>query len=474
MHTLRYNMQVQAGSALYFVFLGSVVFLYWTCAASRLARLSIILAANLLFCAHYGIFYIVLIPVCATIDYSLGLGLMRFRAPALRRFLVAISILVNLSLLVSSRHMGWFLSQGWIPAHRASDWDWVFPLGLSFYTFQALTYTIDLFRRDAEGTSSLLAHLSAVSFFPTLQAGPITRVADLVAQFAKRRVPTRADGGRAFFLIASGALKKAFIADFLAENLVNRVFDTPNLYSGAQSLLAVYAYSLQLYFDFSGYTDIARGAGLLLGVDLPKNFDRPYLSANIAEFWRRWHISFSNWLRDYLYYSIPGKRTRIMPYLGLVITMVLGGLWHGFTWTFAIWGLLHGVALAVTRGWQSSRGRNHPKPSPWTRAWTIFATYQFVCFTWIFFRAAGLPEAWQMLQRIGSLTLGLEAVSPLLAAVLLLSAAMLFVPKEWYTRAMDTFAACPFYIQAAALLVVTGAIQLLGGRANVAFVYSRF
>src|SRR5688572_269169 len=180
----------------------------------------------------------------------------------------------------------------------STTWDWIFPLGLSFYTFQALTYTIDLYRRDAEGTHSLLTYLSAASFFPTLQAGPITRLADLAKQFSGRPALTPIEGGQAFFLIGMGLLKKALIADYLAENLVNRVFDTPNLYSGAEALIAVYAYSLQLYYDFSGYTDIARGAGLLLGIRLPLNFDRPYLSANLTEFWRRWHISFSNWLRD--------------------------------------------------------------------------------------------------------------------------------------------------------------------------------
>jgi D-alanyl-lipoteichoic acid acyltransferase DltB (MBOAT superfamily) len=466
-------MPVQAGGALYFVFLACVFFLYWACAASRLARLSMILLANSLFCAHYGLFYIALVLACATADYAIGLGLMRFRAAVLRRILVSASILLNLSLLVGSRHMGWFLSQGWLPAHRASNWTWVFPLGLSFYVFQALTYTIDLYRRDAEGTSSLLAHLSAVSFFPTLQAGPITRVEELWKQFARRPLLSRVDGGHAFFLIGTGILKKTLIADYLGENLVNRVFDTPNLYSGAQALLAVYAYSLQLYFDFSAYTDIARGAGLLLGVDLPRNFDRPYLAANITEFWRRWHISFSNWLRDYLYFSIPGKRTRIMPYLGLVITMLLGGLWHGFTWNFAIWGLLHGSALAAARAWQKLRGRNRPT-APLGRALAIFGTYQFVCFTWIFFRAASLQEAWQILQRIGSLSLGLESVSPLLWAVLALSAALLFVPKQWYARSMETFAASPFYVHAAALLAAAVAVQLLGGRGGAPFVYSRF
>ena len=456
---------MQSGTPIYFVFLVCVFFAYRACPVARLPRLGIIVAANLIFCAHYGLFYVVLIPACAAMDYCIGLGLLRSRAPGLRRLLVGLSVLLNLSLLVGSRHMPWLLGHAW---------DWVFPLGLSFYTFQALTYTIDLYRRDAAGTDSLLAHLSAASFFPTLQAGPITRVDELVKQLAKRRELTPSDSGRAFFLLATGVLKKAFIADFLAENLVNRVFDTPNLYSGAQTLLAVYAYSLQLYFDFSGYTDIARGAGILLGVELPRNFDRPYLSTNIADFWRRWHISFSNWLRDYLYYAIPGKRTKIMPYLGLVITMVLGGLWHGLSWNFAIWGLLHGCALAATRGWQARRGRNRPQPKPLMRALTIFGTYQFVCFTWIFFRAGSLATAREILLRIGSLTFGLESVSPLLWATLAVSAAMLLTPKHWYTRATEAFAVSPFYVQSTALLAVCAAVQLLGGPGNVAFVYSRF
>lgn len=458
---------MQAGTGLYFILLATVFLLYWSCSESRLARLSVILAANLLFAARYGLFYVVLIPACATADYLVGLGLMRCQGRTPRRILVSVSILMNLSLLVGSRHMGALLGAGW---------DWVFPLGLSFYTFQSLTYTIDVYRRDAEGTGSLLAHLSAVSFFPTLQAGPITNVSGLVAQFARRPALDRAAGGRAFFLIALGLLKKTLIADFLAENLVNRVFDTPNLYSGAQALLAVYAYSLQLYFDFSGYTDIARGAAMLLGVELPRNFDRPYLSVNVAEFWRRWHISFSNWLRDYLYFSIPGKRTRLMPYVGLVITMMLGGLWHGVTWPFAIWGLLHGSALALARWRDASRRQRRAQPR-WGRIGrylAIFATYQFVCFTWIFFRAGSLAEAGQVLSRIGSLTLGLESVSPLLAAVLVLSAATLLLPKDWHARAMERFARSPFYVHAAALGAVAAAIALMGGHGNVAFVYSRF
>jgi D-alanyl-lipoteichoic acid acyltransferase DltB (MBOAT superfamily) len=353
-------------------------------------------------------------------------------------------------------------------------WDWVFPLGLSFYTFQALTYTLDLYRRDAEGTTGLLAHLSAVSFFPTLQAGPITRVSELIQQFAARRPLGRMEGGRALFLIGLGMLKKACIADLLAENLVNRVFDTPKLYSGAEVLVAVYAYSLQLYFDFSGYTDIVRGSAQLLGIRLPPNFDRPYRSANLTEFWRRWHISFSNWLRDYLYFSLPGKRTKVMPYVNLVITMLLGGLWHGLTWTFAIWGLLHGTGLAATRAYMVWRGRRTEPPVAWRHALAVFGTWQFVCLTWIFFRAGSVTNALDILGRVASLSVSFENVTAPFAAAVLLAGATFFLPKQWHSRAMERFAACPFYVHAGALAAVALALRYWSAGGNAAFVYSRF
>jgi D-alanyl-lipoteichoic acid acyltransferase DltB (MBOAT superfamily) len=391
---------------------------------------------------------------------------MRSRHAAVRRLLVGVSIAVNLALLVGSRHMGAVIGP--------MGWDWIFPLGLSFYTLQALTYTLDLYRRDAEGTTSLLAHLSAVSFFPTLQAGPITRVADLVKQFAQRRPLDRAEGGRALFLIGLGLLKKACIADLLAENLVNRVFDTPKLYSGAEVLLAVYAYSIQLYFDFSGYTDIARGSAQLLGIRLPPNFDRPYRSVNLTEFWRRWHISFSNWLRDYLYFSLPGKRTRIMPYVNLVITMLLGGLWHGLTWTFATWGLLHGAGLAATRAYMVWRGRRTEPPAAWRHALAVFGTWQFVCLTWIFFRSGSVANAMDILGRVASLSVSFENVTAPFAAAMLLAGATFFLPKQWHARAMERFAACPFYVHAGALAAVALAMRYIGASGNAAFVYSRF
>ena len=193
-------MGLAAGSSTYFIFAAAVFFVYWAAPQTRLLRLGFILLANYYFCARYGLFYLALIPACGTADFLVGLGLMRFRHAGVRRLLAGVSVAINLALLVGSRHMGAVVGP--------KGWDWIFPLGLSFYTLQALTYTLDLYRRDAEGTTSLLAHLSAVSFFPTLQAGPITRVTELIRQFAARRPLDRKEGGRALFLIGLGLLKK--------------------------------------------------------------------------------------------------------------------------------------------------------------------------------------------------------------------------------------------------------------------------
>jgi alginate O-acetyltransferase complex protein AlgI len=454
---------VALSSATYFVFLAAIFFLYWAVARVRRLALAVLLFANYFFYARWGIAYLFLIPAASTCDFLIGLGLQRCENRLARRLLVTVSLAVNLGLLVSLKfQLG--------PARH-----WLLPLALSFYAFQALTYTLDLYRRDAKGATSYLAHLTAVSFFPTILAGPITRVGDLLLQFAKAPMLAPAESGRALFLIGLGLVKKLLIADCLGDNLVNRIFDLPRLYSGFEVLVGVWGYALELYYDFSGYTDIAIGSALLLGLKLPQNFDMPYAAANVTDFWRRWHISFSNWLRDYLYFSLPGLRSKwkIFAYTNLVITMVLGGLWHGVTWNFAIWGLLHGVALAATRAWQTWRGRR-PAPAGWSKALAVFFTFQFVCLTWVFFRAPDLEGALAILGRIGSLTFAADNITPMLAGVLLLATAGHYFPKRWFLRAQELYSAVPFYAQAAAMAAVVFALEALMGRGAAPFVYSRF
>jgi D-alanyl-lipoteichoic acid acyltransferase DltB (MBOAT superfamily) len=315
-----------------------------------------------------------------------------------------------------------------------------------------------------------------VSLFPTPLAGPITRARDLIPQLARRATLSPEQAGSALFLISLGLVKKLLIADYLAGNLVNRVFDLPKLYSGFEVLIGVYGYAFQLYYDFSGYTDIALGTTLLLGLKLPINFDRPYAALSIPDFWSRWHISFSSWLRDYLYFSLPGLRSKrkVFTYGGLVFTMLLGGLWHGASWNYVLWGLLHGTGLAATRAWQMWRGRRRPSDNPWVMLVCGFFTFQFVCLAWVFFRAPDMASAWAILGRVASLTVSVENLPAELLAVLALAAMGHYLPHSWRSDSAAWFARIPFYAQAAAMLVVVIALRYLAGKGAAPFVYARF
>ncbi len=438
--------------------------------------LAVILFANYFFYAKWDLAYLALIPLASTCDYFFGLGLQTSKNPATRKLLVTSSIVMNLGLLAAFKYMPFFL-QNWahITGRPVPVWRWSLPLSLSFYAFQALTYTIDLYRGDAKGTRSYLAHLTSVSFFPTTLAGPITRVSTLIEQFEKPKFLEPADGGRALFLIATGLIKKLMIADYLGSNLVNRVFDFPNLYTGAETLIAVYAFAFELYFDFSGYTDIALGSAMLLGIKLPPNFNRPYSAESLADFWRRWHISFSNWLRDYLYFSLPGKRSKVAPYLNLFVTMVIGGLWHGANWTFVIWGALHGAGLAVVRYAQSTYPAKKGAAVPaWWRYARVILTFHFVVFAWIFFRASSLENALLILSRIGSLSVSFDNVSRPLAFVLAIAIAAHYAPKRWYDTGLTLYTRAPFYAQAVALVLLVIGLQNVLQTGAAPFIYTRF
>jgi alginate O-acetyltransferase complex protein AlgI len=454
-------------SAGFFVFLAIVYLVYWLVSRFRLAGLAVILFANYFFYARWDLAYLAIIPAASSCDFLIGHLLGKWKSPPARRALVTVSILMNIGLIASVKYMPFFLGAN-------TRWTWTLPLGLSFYAFQALTYTIDIYRRDGKPATSYLAYMASVSFFPTTLAGPITRVSSLVPQMLKGTALDSKDGGRALFLIGMGLMKKLLIADYLAENLVNRVFDLPKLYSSGEVLAASYGYAFQLYYDFSGYTDIALGSALLLGFKLPKNFDLPYTAENISEFWRKWHISFSNWLRDYLFFSLPGARSKWLPYLNLIITMVLGGLWHGANWTFVIWGLLHGLAQAIFRGFRAVRGNAKPSANALARTLRILLTFHFVVLTWIFFRAADLKTARDILSELAVGSFTFANVTPAFAAVLAIAALAHFLPKGWYERLQNLFCASPFFVQAGAMAALVLAIQYVGASGVAPFIYTRF
>jgi alginate O-acetyltransferase complex protein AlgI len=462
-------------SSTYFIFLTAIFFLYWPVSRVRSLALAVLLFANYFFYAKWDMWYLALIPAASTCDFVFGLGLQYSQKTWVRRILVGASLSMNVGLLAFFKYMPFVLAN-WAHAMggEAPEWHWVLPVTLSFYVFQALTYTIDLYRRDAKGTKSYLAYMSAVSFFPTTLAGPITRVQVLIDQFEKPRKLDAVDGGRALFLIGMGLSKKLLIADYLSANLVNRVFDFPALYSGSEVLIAVYAYALQIYYDFSGYTDIAIGSALLLGIKLPPNFNMPYAAVNIADFWRRWHITLSNWLRDYLYFSLPGLRSKwkIFTYWNLFITMVIGGLWHGASWTFVIWGALHGLGLAVHRFFQVSRGNK--KAEGFWKYFNIFWTVQFVCFAWIFFRAASWENANAILSRIGSLSISFANVPPPMWLILAIGVLAHYCPKNWYDFSLNLYARAPFYVQALVLALLVIGLQYVAQTGATPFIYNKF
>ena len=449
-------------SPTYFAFLAVVFFAFWLARRHRLGALAVILAANYFFYAHWNLIYLALIPIASACDFLIGRALGRVEQPLARRGLVTLSIALNAGLIVSVKY--------------SPRLPWILPLGLSFYAFQSLTYTLEIYRRDAQPTSNFLAYLASASFFPTTVAGPITRLPNLIPQWSKWQVLSAEDGGRALFLIGLGLLKKLLIADYLAENLINRVFDLPKLYSGAEVLAGVYGYAFQLYYDFSGYTDIALGSALLLGIKLPPNFNRPYVAQNIADFWRRWHISFSNWLRDYLYFSLPGLRSRwkIFAYLNLVVTMAIGGLWHGASWTFLIWGVWHGCGLAVHRFWQALRGKAARNESLAAQIGRGLVTFHFVLISWVFFRASNVATARDIFAQIFSGTVSFGNITPAFMIVLAIAVFAQFVPARFYDDALRFFIAAPYYAQAGAMAALLIAIQYVAGTATAPFIYSRF
>jgi D-alanyl-lipoteichoic acid acyltransferase DltB (MBOAT superfamily) len=451
-------------AAPFFVFLVAVCLLYWAGAGSRRFQLAVLVAANLFFLARFSLIYLAL-PVAASADFLVGLGLGRTQRRSRRRLLLGVSLAINLGLLAGLKL---------VPLLTAGRFAWLFTLSLSFYCFQSLTYTIDLYFGEMQPTRSYLAYLGAALFFPSMTAGPIPRTRKLLEQFARPFSFSAGDGGTAMLLIGIGLVKKLLIADYLANNLVGRVFDTPSLYSSVEILIGVYGYALQLFFDFSGYTDIAMGAALLLGIQLPENFRRPYLAVNVAEFWRRWHITFSEWLRDYLFDVLPKRRKfPVLSYsYAFLITFTLGGLWHGISWNFLIWGVLHGLALGVVFAWK--RVRKIPSPAWWAKLLGGLITFNFVCFTWIFFRASSLEGAMSILRGLGALTWGAENLTPLVVGVLVLAAVIHCFPPRWFEVSAGWAARAPFWAQGLAMAAVILLIQTLAGRGSAPFVYGNF
>lgn len=461
----------------------------WTLARFRSLwpRLIFLLVLSYGFYAAWDFRYLPLIFGSSTVDFFLGRAIGNEQDPRRRKLMLVATVVLNLGFLGFFKYWNFALDNAHEltallsgqPVSKPSEALRVLlpPVGISFFTFESMSYVIDVYRGELPPQKSYFRYLLFVAFFPHLVAGPIVRPRDLLPQFEAKPALSREDGSGALFLIALGLIKKVVLADQLAVNLVDRVFERPENFSALEVLAGVYAYAVQIYCDFSGYTDIAIGSALLLGVRFPKNFDSPYKAPNIADFWRRWHISLSTWLRDYLYIPLGGNRgSQLSTYRNLMLTMLLGGLWHGASWTFVFWGFLHGFGLAVHRAMGRERVAKRPEGLvSWARhAALVFFNFHYVCLAWIFFRAPTFKQAFRVIKQIGTFTTFHPNLPPIVAGVLAVGLASHYVPEGVYNGLRHRFMALPAPLQGVLLFGVAVILHEAASAVSVPFVYFQF
>lgn len=430
--------------------------LYYLFRNKAVARKYIFVFFSLYFFYKASGYFVGLVILSAIIDFILSNAIFRQSKKSTKTILLIISIIFNLGLLFFFKYTNFFIElTNNLSGNNYNLLHLILPIGISFYTFENLSYTIDVYRGEFEPVKKFSDYLLFLSFFPKLVMGPIVRAHDFVPQINKPYQLNDEDFMKGFYLIISGLFKKLIISDYITLNYVNMVFDDPSMHTGLENLVAVYAYAFVIYCDFSGFSDIAIGIARWLGFRIPTNFLSPYQSSNITEFWRRWHISLSSWLRDYLYIPLGGNRTSsfvtflfsllffsgillgghelfhlnyftssliactvllifIIPAIilkqrkqvgtnfNLLVTMLLGGFWHGANWNFIIWGALHGIALAVHKAWNLMTGNFIQKSGQRNvfKILNVVITFNFVCFCWIFFKAKSFEDAMTVIHQI--------------------------------------------------------------------------
>ena len=387
----------------FFWFFLAVFAVYWSLRANRNRKLWL-LVCSYIFYAAWNWKFVFLLMGSSLLDYMVGVGLDRTKNPNARRGWIALSLGANLGVIAFFKYYNFFVTSlaallEWLglPA-SLHTLNIVIPVGVSFYTFHSMSYTIDVYRRKMPAVTSLLDVSCFIGFFPQMVAGPITRGAKFLPQLQTRREFAMVDVRGSLVLFLTGFIKKTCVADALAPT-VDRYFEAPWNFDAASAWVAMFYYAAQIYCDFSGYTDMAIATAGLLGYRLPVNFRFPYFAASISDFWRRWHISLSSWLRDYLYIPLGGNRgPRWFVYRNIMITMLLGGLWHGAAWTFVIFGALHGLGLVVHQQWQHWTSKFGLRPmANWLGCALAF---YWLCVTLIIFRAGEFERAWPGLRSV--------------------------------------------------------------------------
>lgn len=390
------------------IFFPIVFALYWLVARNLTLRNVLILVASYTFYGWWDWRFLFLIAVSTIVDFYVGKQMHKVEDKGKRKQLLLVSLFVNLGFLVYFKYTNFFI-ESFVDSFRlfgneleVSTLNIILPVGISFYTFQTLSYTIDIYRKQLKPTHDILAFSAFVSFFPQLVAGPIERASHLLPQFYKTYKFNYKLVKSGLLLIAFGLFKKMVIAD-RAALYVNEVYNNVDDYGGVGYIYATVLFAFQIYCDFSGYSDIAIGLGRTMGFDLMKNFDSPYISKSLTEFWRRWHISLSTWFRDYLYIPLGGnKKGKIRTYANIFIVFVVSGLWHGAAMTFLIWGAIHGIILMIEKGTFTIRKKlfnklGLQKSNLSNHLFFGFIIFTIVCFAWVFFRANSLSDSFQII-----------------------------------------------------------------------------
>lgn len=452
---------------------------------ARTLRFVFLLAASYLFYMAWNPRFIALIIASTLVDFWVAQRIEDTpdTETAKRKHLLWGSLAMNLGLLGYFKYTNFFLqSVSGAASLLGADlaiplFSIVLPVGISFYTFQTMSYTVDVYRRQIPAERSLLKFALYVSFFPQLVAGPIVRAADLLPQFHRSVSLDREQVGAALFRIARGLVKKVVVADFLAVNLVDRAFSNPEIYSSPELLIALYGYTMQIYCDFSGYTDVAIGTAQLLGYKLPENFDRPYAATTVAGFWRRWHITLAGWLRHYVFFPLGGSRGSIWKaHRNTFITLILIGLWHGANWTFVVYGAIHGIAISINRMLVRRNGRRVDEfAQPWHQIlWKVALTFHFVVLLRILFRAPGFGEAADYTTHLLSNGWGLGRIDAGVWAMLGVSYAIHWTPRRWIDWCGEFFTDLPMSAKGLALAGLAALVATVAETDVVPFIYFQF
>ncbi len=529
----------------FWVFFAIVLIGYSLLYKKNPVRNAYLLLVSLFFYYKTGGLFLFVLIFSTLVDYSLGFFIHYASSSTRKKFWLAISIIVNLGVLAFFKYdyfftdtLNKFLGTHFEVVTHAAKWSNALfgthfdlgkmlpPVGISFFTFQSMSYTIEIYRGKIEPVRRITDYAFYVSFFPQLVSGPIVRAAEFIPQLYKKYSLSTYEFGLAFFLIIQGLTKKMLIGDYIAVNLIDRVFSNPASYSGFENLSALFGYSLQVYCDFSGYTDIAIGVALLMGFYLPKNFNSPYKAKNAGDFWKRWHISLSTWLKDYLYIPMGGNRgssvftyaslafvllfvvliaqklilipififiisiiwllTRFFPTIkltlstniNLMMTMLIGGLWHGSSWMFVIWGGLNGLGIIVYKFWRKISPYEHS--THWlANTWKILFTFSFVTFTRIWFRGESMQDTFDLLGQISS-HFGWPMVPEMILnywkVFLLMAVGFIihWVPESFKVRYRDWFINRPVYQQIAVCVLAVFVIYQSVSAGLQPFIYFRF